>query len=78
MNKPVFNWAEYAACKGMPAEIFFPDSGEMDKIRLALEICESCPVKQQCLNTNLHEEMGVWGGTTARRRRQMRRQRQGV
>lgn len=78
MNKPVFDWQQQAACKGMPADLFFPESGQMDQLRRALAVCKMCPVKQHCLNANLYEKIGIWGGTTARQRRIILRQRKVV
>ena len=78
MNKPVFDWQQQAACKGMPTDLFFPESGQMDQLRRALAVCKGCPVKGHCLSANLYEKIGIWGGTTARQRRVILRQRKGV
>lgn len=38
------------------------------------EICDSCPVKQECSNyAVVHEEYGIWGGETASERRKRRK-----
>jgi WhiB family redox-sensing transcriptional regulator len=67
---------EEAACKGEPLETFFPNvqagrghgySGH--DWSEAREICESCPVRLECLRWALeNEEDGFWGGTTMRER----------
>lgn len=67
-------WMQYGLCKGH-TNIFFPARGQNKKFKLAKKICESCPVKKQCLDFALeNEEMhGVWGATSERTRRVMRR-----
>jgi WhiB family redox-sensing transcriptional regulator len=39
------------------------------------ELCEGCPVRQECLGAALADPdlVGLWGGTTDRERREMRR-----
>ncbi|MFN2390310.1 MAG: WhiB family transcriptional regulator, partial [Actinomycetota bacterium] len=39
--------------------------------------CSSCPVRSECLEQALvgNEPYGIWGGTSARERRSLRRQR---
>lgn len=66
------SWRDEAACKGMPASIFFIERGEND--RPAKAICATCPVKEPCLEFALEsgEQHGVWGGTSERQRRRMR------
>ena len=71
------HWSTLAACKGLDPQMFFPGSGQNDLLELARAVCNGCSVKQQCLNENLHEEFGVWGGTSERQRRILRRQRKG-
>ena len=49
-----------------------------DDYHLAKSICADCPVRKECLDHALHSEdgyHGVWGGTTPRERKIMRRRR---
>lgn len=69
------DWYDDAACRGMDPAVFFPD--HHGDHRAALAVCATCPVAAHCLleamavGTSLH---GIWGGTTERRRRQLRKQ----
>jgi WhiB family transcriptional regulator, redox-sensing transcriptional regulator len=55
--------------------IFFPERGEDE--RPAKRICGTCPVKGFCLEYALAagEKHGIWGGTSERQRRNLRRER---
>lgn len=71
-------WEDQAICKGIDIELFFPDRGRPSaQVEMIKEICRQCPVRRECLTEHLHEEYGIFGGTTARQRRriiyQMRR-----
>lgn len=45
-----------------------------EKVARAKSFCHSCPVKDACLNHALkYNESGIWGGTTERERRAMKR-----
>lgn len=63
-----------AACNGMPTDIFFPLSGQNNQLEFAKAICKGCPVKDKCLQDNLHEQFGVWGGTSERQRKRIRKE----
>lgn len=77
------DWMERGACHALaekigPAErdrIFFPTQGEPTK--RAKAICAECPVVSECLEYALTtpERYGIWGGTSERERRTMRRER---
>lgn len=63
------------ACRDHPQALFFPDRSQgPNGSDPAKEICEGCPVRQECLDWALTapEEFGVWGGTTPTERRRMR------
>ncbi|TGD85122.1 WhiB family transcriptional regulator [Mycolicibacterium sp. CH28] len=68
-----------AVCRDLPEDAkdaFFAEGGSGYKI--AVTVCESCPVKAACLAHALaHEEggmrFGVYGGLTARARGRMAR-----
>ena len=69
------NWREWARCRGVDPEIFYPP--EEDDALEAKAICAECPVREVCLDHALErrEKLGVWGGMTERERRRMLRQR---
>jgi WhiB family redox-sensing transcriptional regulator len=65
-----FNWREDAACLGLDAAIFFPESEKEEEV-VVEEICDSCIVQDPCLEyaVQREEKEGVWGGTTGKERR---------
>lgn len=67
------HWERAAACLGLDPDLFFPTAGMATATPLA--VCSGCPVRAVCLEAHLHEDQGVWGGTTAIERRRIRRQR---
>lgn len=71
-------WVTQGRCSTTDPEAWWPDS-KTDPYRTttALAVCESCPVKAQCLQWALDnkEYEGVWGGTTPDQRAQMLRER---
>jgi WhiB family redox-sensing transcriptional regulator len=70
INRP--GWHQQAACRGVDPDLFFPERGR--STAAALAYCEGCEVRAQCLSTALAvPTMGVWGGTTGRSRRVLRR-----
>lgn len=62
------SWREQHACAGVPLEMFFPVVKGIS--RKTIEICNSCPVKTECLNYAISNgiEYGIWGGMTERER----------
>lgn len=64
------SWKRHANCKGLPTYLFFPDPGpnEAATVAAAKAVCESCPVRQDCLEAGLLESRGIWGGLTTRER----------
>lgn len=68
-------WMADAACRDSDPRLFWPKPGESH--REALAVCADCPVRQQCLDYAVSngEHDGIWGGTSARQRRQIRRDR---
>ena len=71
------NWRKLSACEGLDPDIFYPASEDDAASAPAKAVCETCPVKQPCLEHALEnrEREGVWGGMTERERRRMIRQR---
>jgi hypothetical protein len=73
-------WRLDAMCRGMDVNLFFPEQGvDVRQIHAIKEICESCSVKVECLESALNTEMdlyGFYGGKSARQRRTIRSQRE--
>lgn len=68
-------WQEFAKCRGVDPELFFPEKNESSKE--AKNICAECVVRPDCLEYALEnsERFGIWGGMTERERRRVRRER---
>ena len=66
---------DLGSCRGMDPDIFFPDRGE--SLAPAKTVCGECIVRDECLEFALDhgERFGVWGGTSERERRKLRRAR---
>ncbi len=66
---------DLGSCRGMDPDLFFPDRGE--SLAPAQAICAECIVADECLEYALvnGERFGVWGGTSERERRRIRRRR---
>lgn len=69
-------WRDRAECLGSDPDMFHsvkpgPHAGRA----AALAVCQRCLVKETCLEValGLGDVLGIWGGTSARERRQMRR-----
>lgn len=67
------SWQHRAACKGAPRELFIaPDDDEEPMRRpspLASAYCSRCPVRVDCLEDAIVNDMtGVWGNTTEHQR----------
>ena len=64
------DWRLAATCRGRDHELWFakPTSA---RSRRAVQLCEACPVRRQCLAAALlfGEEFGVWGGLNHLQRR---------
>jgi hypothetical protein len=58
-------------CTNYP-DAFSVEYGDLDfweTVRYAKNLCESCPIRQQCLDYALKNEVwNIWGGTTAAER----------
>lgn len=66
-------WTLWAACRGHPTHIFYPDPP--NDSAAAKAVCETCPVRDLCADHGLHAEaFGVWGGLDEFDRRRMRKQ----
>lgn len=67
------DWAASALCAQVDPELFFPekDAGKNSAAE-AKRVCMRCEVRLQCLEAHLHEQHGVWGGTSERQRQALR------
>lgn len=69
-------WQDSAACTQVDPEIFFPAQGQRITVG-ARKVCDSCPVKAECLAFALehNEFLGVWGGLGQQERAALQRAR---
>lgn len=69
------SWHGSAACRGCDPNDFFPERGNPVVARRALAVCSTCPVAGPCLEQALLdcESEGIWGNTTPKQRRVLRR-----
>jgi WhiB family redox-sensing transcriptional regulator len=69
------DWMAEGNCNDVPPSTFFPSDGV--GVDSARKICQTCPVKEPCLEYALVNRIdhGVWGGTSERERRRILRQR---
>ena len=77
-NYPVIEDHGIPVCATTDPEIFFPEKGAKGQslyiVNAARRICGACPYKKPCLEwAVVHDEMGIWGGTTQKERRVHRR-----
>jgi len=71
-------WMKDAACKGNNEGDWFPEApGNSPAVKIALEICKNCLVKQECYDYAITQPqlVGIWGGVTARKRGGIRAER---
>lgn len=75
MDEPGAHWSTFAECRGLDTRLFFPELG--DDTRAAKAVCAVCPVRAECLADALEQDdhHGIWGGTSERERRNIRRNR---
>jgi WhiB family transcriptional regulator, redox-sensing transcriptional regulator len=65
-------WFKRAECRGLDPDLFQPQHG--GDPGAALRVCAECPVRQQCFEHGMeYRERGIWGGTTERDRKRIRR-----
>ncbi|MEM7323501.1 MAG: WhiB family transcriptional regulator [Actinomycetota bacterium] len=66
-------WYVDGACRGLDPDLFFPERGESTADAKA--VCAGCVVRAECLEWALatRERFGIWGGTSERERRRLRR-----
>lgn len=66
-------WQELGTCAQTDPDAFYPEKG--GSVREAKAVCNRCPVTAECLDYAIRrdERYGVWGGTTERERRAIKR-----
>ncbi len=62
-------WMDYAACRGLDPNLFFPQRG--DSTREAKAVCHTCVVGSSCDDyaDRTGSQYGVWNGATRSRTR---------
>jgi hypothetical protein len=71
-------------CEQVP-DVFFPEEWAARSpmqstnmynlaVQTAREICFRCPVIDKCLKVGMYEDYGMWGGTTPKQRRQIKKE----
>lgn len=70
MRKSRNEWSLEGLCQRVDPEEFF----QTKQSKVQMRICEECPVFELCRDyAMLHEDYGVWGGTTDRQRKKFRK-----
>ncbi len=77
-SQPDHGWRDSAGCRSADPEMFFPvgDAPAADEAAsVAKAVCRTCVVRSPCLEYALATKQvdGIWGGTTERERRRLRR-----
>jgi WhiB family redox-sensing transcriptional regulator len=68
------DWHKKGSCRGLPTEWWFPDDETAIPEKDGRDICNLCPVRQQCFDYGLkYEKYGIWGGYRAFERKHIRR-----
>ncbi len=75
------HWAERAACRDVPTDLFFPDGYQARRFQAQIQeakaVCADCPVRAECLTDVLalsvdRDSNGVYAGLTPDERRDLR------
>lgn len=72
------DWTQ-AACRGEDPQLWFPERGGGDQYRDARAVCETCPIRERCLDYAMRREhglhranrFGMYGGLTPEERAEM-------
>jgi WhiB family transcriptional regulator, redox-sensing transcriptional regulator len=69
------DWRADAACREIDIDVFF--AVDETRQREAIAVCETCPVRQECLEYAItaREQYGVWGGVREQDRKRLVRAR---
>ncbi len=68
---PHLGWQEHGLCRGVEPELFYPERGA--STTEAQDVCRSCAVRVECITYSVGEKYGIWGGTSERQRRVLRK-----
>jgi WhiB family transcriptional regulator, redox-sensing transcriptional regulator len=70
--RPELAWLDFALCAEVAGDLWFPPKGSGS--REAKAVCMQCPVRAQCLQYALDNEIvhGIFGGLSDRQRRAIR------
>jgi WhiB family redox-sensing transcriptional regulator len=68
-DKGDIHWRLRAACRNSDPELFMPHSRFSPEYKVAVQICQGCEVRSQCLDVaqQSRETTGVWGGVLFQR-----------
>ena len=70
-------WIQLANCKDTNTRTFFiyrEDKNQRLRREAAYSVCRECDVKKECLDYAIvNNEVGIWGGTSDKERRLLRR-----
>lgn len=66
------SWGKDAACRGRPVWMWFPARGDHRTVAAAKKVCGACLVRAECLEANMHERDGIFGGLSGKERRDLR------
>lgn len=67
-------WKSQAKCRGLPRGWFFSGSDRSEEDLRGLQVCGTCPVREECLDYALRNrsDYGIFGGLTALQRKRIR------
>lgn len=66
-------WRAQAACRNRPTYLWFPARGDRATLDKAKRICAACTVRDRCRTEAPDDRAGVYGGLSAKARRDLRR-----
>jgi len=66
-------WHQQANCLGVDPEVFYPERGDTAGWLTAKAICAGCEVAVECLEENMAEKDGIFGGLSGKQRREYRK-----
>lgn len=64
---------EKPPCDGLTDLFFSDEDEEPEKVDEAKSLCIQCPFKDQCLSMGMDEKFGVWGASSPKDRRRIKR-----
>lgn len=67
------SWMVDASCAGLPPEVADVFFFNQTTPNAAKEMCNACPVQDECRTAGNDEEYGMWGGASVRERHRARK-----